>query len=86
MNNGIMNNKIGRNDPCSCESGRKYKKCCINQTKNLNLLKSVLNIPLKAQQKIVDEIKVELDKQEAIKNQIKRERNKTDKIIEKAIQ
>lgn len=21
-------NKIGRNDPCSCESGKKYKKCC----------------------------------------------------------
>jgi SEC-C motif-containing protein len=20
--------KIGRNDPCSCGSGRKYKKCC----------------------------------------------------------
>ena len=20
--------KIGRNDPCSCNSGRKYKKCC----------------------------------------------------------
>ena len=20
--------KIGRNDPCSCESGKKYKKCC----------------------------------------------------------
>ncbi|MGI6291963.1 MAG: SEC-C metal-binding domain-containing protein [Bacteroidales bacterium] len=31
-----MSNKIGRNDPCSCESGKKYKKCCINQTKNLN--------------------------------------------------
>ena len=22
--------KIGRNDPCPCGSGRKYKKCCIN--------------------------------------------------------
>lgn len=21
-------NKIGRNDPCSCGSGKKYKKCC----------------------------------------------------------
>lgn len=21
-------NKIGRNEPCSCGSGRKYKKCC----------------------------------------------------------
>ena len=20
--------KIGRNDPCTCESGKKYKKCC----------------------------------------------------------
>lgn len=22
--------KIGRNDPCACESGQKYKKCCLN--------------------------------------------------------
>jgi uncharacterized protein YecA (UPF0149 family) len=21
--------KIGRNDPCSCGSGKKYKKCCL---------------------------------------------------------
>ena len=21
-------NKIGRNDPCTCGSGKKYKKCC----------------------------------------------------------
>ncbi|MCL2123660.1 MAG: SEC-C metal-binding domain-containing protein [Desulfovibrionaceae bacterium] len=20
--------KLGRNDPCSCGSGKKYKKCC----------------------------------------------------------
>jgi peptide deformylase len=24
----ISKKKIGRNDPCSCESGKKYKKCC----------------------------------------------------------
>lgn len=23
------NEKIGRNDPCSCGSGKKYKKCCL---------------------------------------------------------
>lgn len=23
--------KIGRNDPCPCGSGRKYKKCCLNR-------------------------------------------------------
>ncbi len=24
----VAENKIGRNDPCSCGSGKKYKKCC----------------------------------------------------------
>lgn len=24
----IISNKIGRNDPCTCGSGSKYKKCC----------------------------------------------------------
>lgn len=24
-------NKVGRNDPCSCGSGKKYKKCCIDK-------------------------------------------------------
>lgn len=43
------------------------------------------NIPLKDQQKIVDEIKAELDKQEEIKSKIENERNKIDEIIEKAI-
>lgn len=43
------------------------------------------NIPLPDQQKIVDEIKAELDKQEEMKNKIKSERIKIDEIIEKAI-
>ena len=25
-----MNKKIGRNDPCPCGSGKKYKQCCLN--------------------------------------------------------
>lgn len=41
--------------------------------------------PLKLQVKIVDEIKVELDKQEQVKKQIETERNKIDEIIKKAI-
>ncbi|HCY18350.1 MAG TPA: hypothetical protein DHU69_00995 [Deltaproteobacteria bacterium] len=41
--------------------------------------------PLKHQQKIVDEIKAELDKQEEVKQKIETERNKIDEIIEKAI-
>ena len=26
-----MENKVGRNDPCPCGSGKKYKQCCINK-------------------------------------------------------
>ena len=28
-----VNNKEGRNDPCPCGSGIKYKKCCLNKDK-----------------------------------------------------
>lgn len=26
--NGLVSNKVGRNDPCPCGSGKKYKRCC----------------------------------------------------------
>ena len=29
-----MSNKIGRNEPCPCGSGKKYKKCCIDDDSN----------------------------------------------------
>ncbi|HQS84070.1 MAG TPA: SEC-C metal-binding domain-containing protein [Alphaproteobacteria bacterium] len=28
----LHSNKLGRNDPCFCGSGKKYKKCCLNVT------------------------------------------------------
>lgn len=28
-----MSDKIGRNDPCPCGSGKKYKKCCLSKDK-----------------------------------------------------
>lgn len=28
-------NKVGRNDPCPCGSGKKYKKCCLGKEANL---------------------------------------------------
>ena len=47
--NGNM--KIGRNQPCPCGSGKKYKKCCLNKprednkkTKNPEINKKLLNI------------------------------------------
>jgi hypothetical protein len=27
-----MNKKIGRNDPCPCGSGKKYKSCCAHKS------------------------------------------------------
>ncbi|MBN2797225.1 MAG: SEC-C domain-containing protein [Clostridia bacterium] len=27
----VNEDKIGRNDPCPCGSGKKYKKCCLNK-------------------------------------------------------
>ena len=27
-NKSTPNSKVGRNDPCPCGSGKKYKKCC----------------------------------------------------------
>ena len=27
----IVGKKIGRNDPCPCGSGKKYKQCCLNK-------------------------------------------------------
>jgi tetratricopeptide (TPR) repeat protein len=31
--------KVGRNDPCPCGSGKKYKKCCLEREKPLELPK-----------------------------------------------
>ena len=31
-------NKVGRNDPCPCHSGRKYKHCCINKEKRQRIV------------------------------------------------
>ncbi|MCL2815254.1 MAG: DUF1186 domain-containing protein [Oscillospiraceae bacterium] len=33
--NASMSKKVGRNEPCPCGSGKKYKKCCINATKDV---------------------------------------------------
>ncbi len=32
--------KIGRNNPCSCGSGKKYKKCCGSPTLHVTLLRA----------------------------------------------
>jgi preprotein translocase subunit SecA len=31
----VTGNKTGRNDPCPCGSGKKYKKCCMLKESNV---------------------------------------------------
>jgi tetratricopeptide (TPR) repeat protein len=38
--------KIGRNDPCPCNSGKKYKKCCLNLNNNGRRLEKLTDIDL----------------------------------------
>lgn len=30
LSRGTLRSKVGRNDKCPCDSGKKYKKCCLN--------------------------------------------------------
>ena len=30
LSQGALHRKVGRNEPCPCRSGKKYKKCCLN--------------------------------------------------------
>lgn len=34
--------KIGRNDPCHCGSGKKYKHCHLNQKQSLSVMQKVV--------------------------------------------
>jgi hypothetical protein len=35
--------KVGRNDPCPCGSGKKFKKCCENKDKHKKFHAEVLS-------------------------------------------
>lgn len=35
--------KVGRNDPCPCGSGKKYKKCCLRKTDEQRLAEAIVN-------------------------------------------
>ena len=54
-----LNYNVGRNDPCPCGSGKKYKKCCLNkqQIKPLDTIetKEPKDIPVPLSQKEITE-------------------------------
>lgn len=33
--NELLGKGLGRNDPCMCGSGQKFKHCCLNQLRTL---------------------------------------------------
>lgn len=35
--------KIGRNEPCPCGSGKKYKKCCLNKDEKTRLAEAIID-------------------------------------------
>lgn len=39
-----MVQKIGRNDPCLCGSGKKYKNCCVKNSNSINIYGQISNI------------------------------------------
>ena len=40
-----MSVKVGRNDPCPCGSGKKFKKCCIEQFESSSTTASEVSDP-----------------------------------------
>jgi hypothetical protein len=38
-----MQKKVGRNDPCPCGSGKKYKKCCLNKSESNREIQGVVS-------------------------------------------
>lgn len=64
IKNGGKMKKIGRNDPCHCGSGKKYKRCCLNivpqnQSDDLTdiFLNKLKNMDEAAIQELTDKIK-----------------------------
>jgi tetratricopeptide (TPR) repeat protein len=52
-------NRLGRNDPCHCGSGRKYKKCCLGRGQTVRPRGAATEL----EEPFVAELKPELDEQ-----------------------
>lgn len=59
-------NKIGRNDPCSCGSGKKFKKCCLG-------IRSDKTEPPKLSKELPEDIKMKIHRHQA-EEKIRKER------------
>ncbi|MEN6325562.1 MAG: SEC-C metal-binding domain-containing protein [Syntrophomonas sp.] len=57
----MSNNKMGRNDPCPCGSGKKYKNCCMR----LDELTGGATDPFSRYSQVISSLKIKLDSQYA---------------------
>jgi len=73
-----MNKKIGRNDPCPCGSGNKYKECCIKKDK---VAHKNDEIPTFSIENLLAAIKVALENLNTFQNNLKKVRVKKVDII-----
>jgi tetratricopeptide (TPR) repeat protein len=60
--------KTGRNDPCHCGSGKKYKRCCLQEDQEgERLVRSAANAARQAEyDALVEELSLELDQAEEL--------------------
>jgi hypothetical protein len=49
-----MTEKIKRNDPCPCGSGKKYKKCCMDKTTTTKMIDFAWNRLRKTEGEVID--------------------------------
>lgn len=60
--------KLGRNAPCRCGSGKKYKQCCLGNTPNAPVMDELKQITMMNPNLSLDELNVVLEHKMAQKN------------------
>lgn len=69
--------KIGRNDPCPCGSGKKFKKCCMSGQVTKMLLPSAQEIAEEIRKEFADRPAGSLAEAQAVANRVMERRNRT---------
>lgn len=65
-NNSLAKLKIGRNEPCPCGSGLKFKKCCISHHRQDNGF--ILQTELQKEEEKIKEINKAIKESKGIEN------------------
>lgn len=69
--------KAGRNDPCPCGSGKKFKKCCMSGQATKTLLPGAQEIAEEIRKEFADRPAGSLAEAQAVANRVMERRNRT---------